>query len=57
MQKKIAQKDVTLHQKQIDAAKQKLQKDKNAGLPAEVLKKPPSLVKEASSYSNSINVF
>ncbi|KOS29997.1 ABC transporter substrate-binding protein [Bacillus anthracis] len=38
MQKKIAQKEVTLFQKQIDAAKQKLQKDKNAGLPAEALK-------------------
>lgn len=29
MQKKIAQKEVTLYQKQIDAAKQKIQKDKN----------------------------
>lgn len=38
MQKKIAQKEVTLQQKQIDAAKQKLQKDKNAGLPAEAVK-------------------
>ncbi|EPF08414.1 MULTISPECIES: efflux RND transporter periplasmic adaptor subunit [Bacillus] len=38
MQKKIAQKEVTLLQKQIDAAKQKLQKDKNTGLPAEALK-------------------
>ncbi|WP_242309677.1 efflux RND transporter periplasmic adaptor subunit [Bacillus cereus group sp. BfR-BA-01331] len=38
MQKKIAQKEVTLHQKQIDAAKQKLKKDKNAGLPEEALK-------------------
>ncbi|MGY1423401.1 efflux RND transporter periplasmic adaptor subunit [Bacillus cereus] len=38
MQKKIAQKEVTLHQKQMDAAKQKLQKDKNAGLPGEALK-------------------
>lgn len=38
MQKKIAQKEVTLFQKQIDTAKQKLQKDKNAGLPAEALK-------------------
>ncbi|ALZ64628.1 Putative efflux system component YknX (plasmid) [Bacillus cereus] len=38
MQKKIAQKEVTLFQKQIDAAKQKLQKDKNAGLPQEALK-------------------
>ncbi|PFD99112.1 efflux transporter periplasmic adaptor subunit [Bacillus cereus] len=38
MQKKIAQKEVTLHQKQIDVAKQKLQKDKNAGLPQEALK-------------------
>ncbi|PFJ17187.1 efflux transporter periplasmic adaptor subunit [Bacillus cereus] len=38
MQKKIVQKEVTLHQKQIDVAKQKLQKDKNAGLPQEALK-------------------
>ncbi|QWG67252.1 efflux RND transporter periplasmic adaptor subunit [Bacillus mycoides] len=38
MQKKIAQKEVTLYQKQFDAAKQKLQKDKNAGLPQEALK-------------------
>ncbi|MFK4375987.1 HlyD family secretion protein [Bacillus sp. RC218] len=38
MQKKIAQKEVTLHQKQMDAAKQKLKKDKNAGLPEEALK-------------------
>ncbi|WP_100617836.1 efflux RND transporter periplasmic adaptor subunit [Bacillus cereus] len=38
MQKKIAQKEVTLHQKQIDVVKQKLQKDKNAGHPAEAVK-------------------
>ncbi|EJR91051.1 efflux transporter, RND family, MFP subunit [Bacillus cereus VD196] len=38
MQKKIAQKEVSLHQKQMDVAKQKLQKDKNAGLPQEALK-------------------
>ncbi|MHA4262738.1 efflux RND transporter periplasmic adaptor subunit [Bacillus cereus] len=38
MQKKIAQKEVTLQQKQINVAKQKLQKDKNAGLPAEAVK-------------------
>ncbi len=35
MQKKIAQKEVTLLQKQIDVAKQKLKKDKNAGLSGE----------------------
>ncbi|HHK5565873.1 TPA: efflux RND transporter periplasmic adaptor subunit [Bacillus thuringiensis] len=38
MQKKIAQKEVTFQQKQIDVAKQKLQKDKTAGLPAEAVK-------------------
>ncbi|PDZ00323.1 efflux transporter periplasmic adaptor subunit [Bacillus thuringiensis] len=38
MQKRIAQKEVTLLQKQINVAKQKLQKDKNAGLPAEAVK-------------------
>lgn len=38
MQKKFAQKEVTLHQKQIDVVKQKLQKDKNAGHPAEAVK-------------------
>ncbi|PEA23482.1 efflux transporter periplasmic adaptor subunit [Bacillus cereus] len=38
MQKKIAQKEVTLHQKQIDTAKQKLKKDKNSALPEEALK-------------------
>ncbi|PDY54781.1 efflux RND transporter periplasmic adaptor subunit [Bacillus toyonensis] len=38
MQKRIAQKEVTLLQKQINVAKQKLQKDKTAGLPAEAVK-------------------
>ncbi|MGZ7147941.1 efflux RND transporter periplasmic adaptor subunit [Bacillus sp. BC08] len=38
MQKRIAQKEVTLQQKQIDVAKQKLQKDKNTDLPAEAVK-------------------
>ncbi|MCW9132027.1 efflux RND transporter periplasmic adaptor subunit [Bacillus paramycoides] len=38
MQKRIVQKEVTLQQKQIDVAKQKLKKDKNAGLPGEALK-------------------
>ncbi|PEA30031.1 efflux RND transporter periplasmic adaptor subunit [Bacillus toyonensis] len=38
MQKKIAQKEVTLYQKQIDVAKQTLQKDKNTGLPVEAVK-------------------
>ncbi|EJR54532.1 efflux transporter, RND family, MFP subunit [Bacillus cereus VD107] len=37
MQKRIAQKEVTLQQKQIDVAKQKLKKDKNAGLPGEAI--------------------
>ncbi|MED0962239.1 efflux RND transporter periplasmic adaptor subunit [Bacillus paramycoides] len=37
MQKRIAQKEVTLLQKQIDVAKQKLKKDKNAGLPQEAI--------------------
>ncbi|MDM5187236.1 efflux RND transporter periplasmic adaptor subunit [Bacillus sp. DX4.1] len=38
MQKKLAEKEVALLKKQIDAAKQKLQKDKNAGSPQEMLK-------------------
>ncbi|KEK24257.1 efflux RND transporter periplasmic adaptor subunit [Bacillus gaemokensis] len=38
MQKKLAEKEVTLYKKQLDAAKQKLQKDKNAGAPGEMLK-------------------
>ena len=38
MQKKLADKEVALLQKQIDTAKQKLQKDKNAGSPGEMLK-------------------
>ncbi|MGG0256577.1 efflux RND transporter periplasmic adaptor subunit [Bacillus toyonensis] len=38
MQKKIAQKEVNSYQKQVDLAKQQLQKDKNAGLPGEALK-------------------
>ena len=37
MQKKIAQRS-NITTKQIDATKQKLQKDKNAGLPAEAVK-------------------
>ena len=38
MQKKLADKEVALLQKQIDTAKQKLQeKDKNAGSPGEML--------------------
>ncbi|PEI96163.1 efflux transporter periplasmic adaptor subunit [Bacillus pseudomycoides] len=38
MQKKLANKEVELLNKQINAAKQKLQKDKNAGSPGEMLK-------------------
>ncbi|PGM53357.1 efflux transporter periplasmic adaptor subunit [Bacillus cereus] len=49
MQKKIAQKEVILQQKQIDVAKQKLQKDKNAGLPAEAVKASEIEVQELES--------
>ncbi|WP_144551575.1 efflux RND transporter periplasmic adaptor subunit [Bacillus mycoides] len=38
MQKKLANKEVELLNKQLNAAKQKLQKDKNAGSPGEMLK-------------------
>ncbi|PEY30147.1 efflux transporter periplasmic adaptor subunit [Bacillus cereus] len=38
MQKKLANKEVELVNKQLNAAKQKLQKDKNAGSPGEMLK-------------------
>ncbi|KIV69676.1 periplasmic component of efflux system [Bacillus mycoides] len=49
MQKKIAQKEVTLQQKQIDVAKQKLKKDKNAGLPGEAIHASETEVQQLES--------
>ncbi|WP_242141829.1 MULTISPECIES: efflux RND transporter periplasmic adaptor subunit [unclassified Bacillus cereus group] len=49
MQKKLAEKEVTLLKKQIDTAKQTLQKNKNAGAPQEMLKASETEVQQLES--------